>query len=205
RFGQIIGRVLRSKGIPFTALEADPEQVEVVRRFGNKVYFGDARRLDLLEAAGAENAKYLIMAIDDVERSVEAAELIRQRFPHLKILARARNRVHAYRLMDLGISRPIRDTLHSSLHMATHLLELLGHSPQESKRATETFLEYDERFMREQSAFYQDESQLIQTAKQAADQLASVLRTDRDHDNESPSDAANDDAGEASDEGAQAG
>lgn len=205
RFGQIIGRVLRSKGIPFTALEADPEQVEVVRRFGNKVYFGDARRLDLLEAAGAENAKYLIMAIDDVERSVEAAELIRQRFPHLKILARARNRVHAYRLMDLGISRPIRDTLHSSLYMATHLLELLGHSPQEAKRATETFLEYDERFMREQSAFYQDESQLIQTAKQAADQLASVLRTDRDHDNESPSDAANDDAGETSDEGAKAG
>ncbi len=184
RFGQIIGRVLRSKGISFTALEADPEQVEVVRRFGNKVYFGDARRLDLLEAAGAKTAKYLVLAIDDVERSVEAAELIRQHFPHLKVLARARNRIHAYRLMDLGITDPVRDTLRSSLHVATQLLEEMGFTSEDAKHTTDMFLEHDERYLRQQSAYFQDEKQLIQTAKEAAAQLASIMRTESDRDSD---------------------
>ncbi|MEL6301320.1 MAG: monovalent cation:proton antiporter-2 (CPA2) family protein [Pseudomonadota bacterium] len=181
RFGQIIGRILRSKGIPFTALESNPEQVDVVRRFGNKVYFGDARRVDLLHAAGAKDAKYLILAIDDVEQSVEAAELIRQHFPHLKIFARARNRVHAHRLMDLGIEDPVRDTLYSSLKVTEDLLGELGYSEERARRVTETFLKHDERYLRKQSAYRQDEQALIQTVHQSAAELATLLRTDQEN------------------------
>ncbi len=181
RFGQIIGRILRSKGIPFTALESNPEQVDVVRRFGNKVYFGDARRVDLLHAAGAKDAKYLILAIDDVEQSVEAAELIRQHFPHLKIFARARNRVHAHRLMDLGIEDPVRDTLYSSLKVTENLLGELGYSEERARRVTETFLKHDERYLRKQSAYRQDEQALIQTVHQSAAELATLLRTDQEN------------------------
>ncbi|MEM6819735.1 MAG: monovalent cation:proton antiporter-2 (CPA2) family protein [Pseudomonadota bacterium] len=181
RFGQIIGRILRSKGIPFTALESNPEQVDVVRRFGNKVYFGDARRVDLLHAAGAKDAKYLILAIDDVEQSVEAAELIRQHFPHLKIFARARNRVHAHRLMDLGIEDPVRDTLYSSLKVTEDLLGELGYSEERARRVTEMFLKHDERYLRKQSAYRQDEQALIQTVHQSAAELATLLRTDQEN------------------------
>ncbi|MEM8547798.1 MAG: monovalent cation:proton antiporter-2 (CPA2) family protein, partial [Pseudomonadota bacterium] len=180
RFGQIIGRILASKGVAFTALESNPEQVDVMRRFGNQVYFGDARRLDLLRAAGAERAHYLILAIDDIEKSIEAATLIRHHFPQLHILARARNRVHAHRLMDLGIEAPIRDTLHSSLFMTRELLVLLGYSADDAVTTTDTFLEHDERYLRQQSAIRQDEKKLLQTAQEAATELASLLRRDAD-------------------------
>ncbi|MEL6870280.1 MAG: monovalent cation:proton antiporter-2 (CPA2) family protein [Pseudomonadota bacterium] len=180
RFGQIIGRILLSKGIAFTALESSPEQVEVVRKFGNKVYFGDARRVDLLHAAGADKAKFLILAIDDMEASVEAAALIRQHFPHLRILARAHNRIHAHRLMDLGINDPVRDTLHSSLLVTRRLLTEMGLPEEEATHAVETFLEHDERYLRQQAAIRQDEKQLMQTAREAAADLATLLRRDTD-------------------------
>ncbi|MEL7298058.1 MAG: monovalent cation:proton antiporter-2 (CPA2) family protein [Pseudomonadota bacterium] len=178
RFGQIIGRILSSKGISFTALESDPKQVEMARRFGNKIYFGDARRIDLLRAAGADKARFLILAIEDVETSVATAAIIRQHFPHLKILARARNRVHAHRLMDLGITDPVRDTLHSSLAMCRALLEELGYSSEAAQRSTDTFLEHDERYLRQQHAYHQDEKLLIQNVRQAADELSTLLRRD---------------------------
>ena len=94
RYGQIVSRVLRMAGIPFTALEVSYQQVDFVRRFGNKVYYGDASRLELLEAAKARDAKLFVLAIDDVEASVKTAALVRKHFPDLPILARARNRVH---------------------------------------------------------------------------------------------------------------
>src|SRR5450631_437163 len=100
RFGQIVGRILRAKKIPFTALEANQTQVDFLRRFGNQVFYGDASRLELLRSAHAENAQVFVLAIDDVESSVKTAELIRKHFPHLKIFARARNRQHAFRLME---------------------------------------------------------------------------------------------------------
>ncbi|MEN7342089.1 MAG: monovalent cation:proton antiporter-2 (CPA2) family protein [Pseudomonadota bacterium] len=181
RFGQIIGRILASKGIPFTALESDPQQVELARKFGNKVHFGDARRLDLLRAAGAERAKFLVLAIEDVETSVTTAKIIRQHFPHLTILARSRNRVHSHRLMDLGIKSPVRDTLHSSLYMCRQLLEQLGFTPKQAEQTAKTFFEYDEEYMLQQSAIRQDESRLIETAREAADQLATLLRRDREN------------------------
>jgi Kef-type K+ transport system membrane component KefB len=126
RFGQIVGRILRAKQIPFTALEASQTQVDFLRRFGNQVFYGDASRLELLRAAHAENAEVFVLAIDDVEASVRTAELIRKHFPHLKIFARARNRQHAFRLMDLDVRYVIRETLVSSLEMSVQVLEALG-------------------------------------------------------------------------------
>ena len=111
RVGQIVARVLVLKKIPFTALDASPEQVETVRRFGSKVYFGDASRLDLLTAAKTDKAKLFVLAIDDVESSIRTAEMVSRHFPDVKIYARARNRFHAHRLMDLGVELIERETV----------------------------------------------------------------------------------------------
>ena len=166
-------RVLRMAGIPFTALEVSYQQVDFVRKFGNKVYYGDASRLELLESAKARDAKLFVLAIDDVEASVKTAALVRKHFPDLPILARARNRVHYYRLRDLDI-----ETLLSSLETARHALEQLGLEPAQALRAVQLFREHDARQLEAQYAVRQDEAQLIQTAAQAAAQLQELFESD---------------------------
>src|SRR5256714_11867651 len=110
RVGQIVSRVLRMCGVPFTALEVSYQQVDFVRRFGSKVYYGDASRLELLEAAKTGEAKLFVLAIDDVEASVKTATVVRKHFPQGPILARARNRVHPFRPRDLGVKLTWRAT-----------------------------------------------------------------------------------------------
>ena len=180
RYGQIVSRVLRMAGIPFTAIEASFQQVDFVRRFGNKVYYGDASRLELLESARARDAKLFILAIDDVEASVKTAAVVRKNFPNLPILARARNRVHYYRLRDLDIDREAieREIFLSSLETARQALELTGMEATQATRAVALFKEHDRKLMDEQYAVRQDETQLIQTAAQAAAQLQEVFEAD---------------------------
>ena len=178
RYGQIVSRVLRMAGIPFTALEVSYQQVDFVRRFGSKVYYGDASRLELLESAKARDAKAFVLAIDDVEASVKTAALVRKHFPDLPILARARNRVHYYRLRDLDIEAIERETLLSSLETARHALEHLGLSADQAVRAVSLFREHDARQLEAQYAVRQDEAQLIQTAAQAAAQLQELFESD---------------------------
>jgi monovalent cation:proton antiporter-2 (CPA2) family protein len=178
RYGQIVSRVLRMAGVPFTALEASYQQVDFVRRFGNKVYYGDASRLELLESAKARDAKLFVLAIDDVEASVKTAALVRKHFPDLPILARARNRVHYYRLRDLDIEAIERETLLSSLETARQALEELGFDHAQAVRAVDLFREHDARQLNAQYAVRQDEAQLIQTAAQAAAQLQELFESD---------------------------
>jgi len=178
RVGQIIGRLLRVKGQSFTALEIDSSQVDVVRRYGSKVHFGDAGRLDLLRAAGADRAKLLVLAIDDIEASVRTAETVSRNFPHLTIIARARNRRHAHTLMDLGITHIFRETLFSSLAMSGRVLDMLGFDQEEVRRSIDTFRERDKRLLDEQHAIHHDEERLIQSAKDTARELESLLRND---------------------------
>ncbi len=178
RVGQIVGRLLRVKGQSFTALEIDSSQVDVVRRYGSKVHFGDAGRLDLLRAAGAERAKLLVLAIDDIESSVRTAETVTRNFPHLTIIARARNRRHAHTLMDLGITHIFRETLFSSLAMSGRVLDMLGFEQEEVRRSIDTFREHDRRLLDEQHAIHHDEERLIQSAKDTARELESLLRND---------------------------
>jgi monovalent cation:proton antiporter-2 (CPA2) family protein len=179
RFGQIVGRVLRMHGIAFTALERDIGQVDVVRRFGNKVYFGDPARPDLLRAAGAEQAKLLIVAQDNMEDVLRIVEVARRNFPHLKILARARNRRHAYLLMDRGVKGPVRDTFYSGLKMAEDSLMALGIPPAEAAHSVALFREHDERALQEMHAIYRDEKQLIQSTQQATDELTALFEADQ--------------------------
>ena len=178
RVGQIVARVLVLKKIPFTALDASPEQVETVRRFGSKVYFGDASRLDLLTAAKTDQAKLFVLAIDDVESSIRTAEMVTRHFPDVKIYARARNRFHAHRLMDLGVELIERETFLSSLDLAEQVLKALGVTGWEAQETVARFKLHDEKTLIRQHAVYHDESQLIQTSKQAAQELQGLLESD---------------------------
>jgi monovalent cation:proton antiporter-2 (CPA2) family protein len=180
RFGQIVGRILRAKQIPFTALEASQTQVDFLRRFGNQVYYGDASRLELLRAAHAENAEVFVLAIDDADASVRTAELIRQHFPNLKIFARARNRQHAFRLMDLDVRYTIRETLVSSLELSVQVLEALGLSKSKSLETVAQFREHDELTMAKQHAVRDDEKKFLETSRESAEQLQHLFEADSD-------------------------
>ncbi len=179
RVGQIVGRILRMRGIAFTALEQDTEQVEVIRRFGSKVYYGNPSRPDLLRAAGAEHARLLVVALDDMEQTLRVVEVARRTFPNLRVLARARNRRHAHLLMDRGITRLVRETYHSSLRLSEMALEDLGVPSAEARSAVKFFQGYDEQSLLDSHAFYEDERQLIQSARQAADELTGLFEADQ--------------------------
>jgi len=182
RVGQIVGRLLRAKKIAFTALDRSPEQVETVRRFGSRAYFGDASRLDMLLAAKADKAEIMVLAIDDVESSLRTAETAKKHFPNLRIYARARNRFHAYRLMDIGVDFLIRETYVSSLELTRQVLRGLGLTEWASQDAVATFRHHDEQFLARQHAVYHDETRLIQSSKEAAQELQSLLQSDIESD-----------------------
>jgi monovalent cation:proton antiporter-2 (CPA2) family protein len=180
RFGQIIGRILRAKQISFTALEASQTQVDFLRRFGNQIFYGDASRLELLRSAQAENAEVFVLAIDDVEASVRTAELVRKHFPHLKVFARARNRQHAFRLMDLGVDHLVRETFASSLEIAVDVLQALGLSKFRAEETAQRFRMHDEAALLRQHAVKDDEKKLIQSGRESAEQLLHLFETDAD-------------------------
>jgi glutathione-regulated potassium-efflux system ancillary protein KefC/glutathione-regulated potassium-efflux system protein KefB len=149
-----------------------------VRRFGNRLHYGDASRLDLLRAAGAEGARLLVIAVDDVEASVRIAELARRHYPGLRVLARARNRQHAFRLMDAGVTEIWRETLASSLELAETALVALG-TPRETAAAqVRRFRAHDEETLLLQAAVKDDEEKVIATAQAAARQLEQLFEAD---------------------------
>jgi glutathione-regulated potassium-efflux system ancillary protein KefC/glutathione-regulated potassium-efflux system protein KefB len=165
-------------GIPFTVLEASYQQVDFVRRYGAKVYYGDASRLDLLTAARAAQAKLFVLAIDDVEASVRAATVVRRHFPALKVIARARNRVHYYQLRDLGIEVIERETFRASLEIAREALVACGFARDAADRAIDLFARHDTEQLDVQYAVQHDEGALIQTSLQAAEQLRGLFEAD---------------------------
>ncbi len=179
RMGQIPARVLTTKGFDFTALEHDPEHVSVVLKYGVKIYYGDASRIDLLEAAGAKTAKIFILAIDDVDSSLRTAEIVRHRFPHLKIFARARNRTHAHQLMDLGITLIYRETFATSLELTRDVLRELGETTEQAAETIRRFREHDEKFLAEQHKVHKNEQELINFSKRSTEQLMELFRTDK--------------------------
>ncbi len=178
RVGQIVGRLLRIVDKPFTALESNSSQVDFVRRYGATVHYGDASRLDLLRAAGAEHAKIFVLAISDLDQSIRVAEAVTRHFPHLKIIARARNRRHAHKLMDCGIEHIFRETLLSSLAMTELVLTNLGRSSEDAQHVINAFCERDAKLLIEQHAIHDSEEKLIQSVKDTAAELESLLRVD---------------------------
>ena len=179
RVGQIVGRLLLARGARFTALDVDAEQVDAVRKFGLKVFYGDAGNLDVLHSAQLGEAKVFVLAIDDVKASLRAAELVRKHFPNVQIVARARNRFHANRLMDLGIERQIRETLPSSLEMARWTLELLHEPPALVDQMVSSFARHDAEVLARQQAIAHDEGKLIQSSREAREELAQILEEAR--------------------------
>jgi glutathione-regulated potassium-efflux system ancillary protein KefC/glutathione-regulated potassium-efflux system protein KefB len=178
RVGQIVGRLLNSTGKTFTALESDSSQVDFVRSYGSNVYYGDSSRLDLLRAAGAEQARIFVLAVADMEESVRIAESVTRHFPHLKIIARARNRRHAHKLMDCGVEHIFRETLLSSLSMSEMVLGGLGQSESDIRRVVDTFCERDSKLLKEQHAIHDSEEKLIQSVKDASLELETLLQSD---------------------------
>ena len=179
RVGQVIGRLLITLGHTFTALEKDPDQVDLVRRYGNAVHFGDASRLETLRAAGTADARAFIIATADMETSLAIAALLRRHFPDVPVVARARNRRHVHKLMDLGVQRVFRDTLLSSLAMAEDVLGSLGYDGDEAAHVARRFREYDEKLLREQHAVHDTEDKLIQSARDAAAELEQLMKDDQ--------------------------
>jgi monovalent cation:proton antiporter-2 (CPA2) family protein len=179
RFGQIVARILRVRRIPFTALDSNQTHVDFVRRFGNnQVYYGDASRLDLLRAAGAETARIFVLAIDDVDASIRTAQLVRSQFPKLKIFARARNRQHTFALMDAGVTNIIRETLLSSLDLTASVLQELGDTPVVARDTIRKFRQHDEATLAAQYAVKEDETKFRATTVESAKQLETLFETD---------------------------
>ncbi|WP_020651297.1 monovalent cation:proton antiporter-2 (CPA2) family protein [Solimonas variicoloris] len=182
-FGQIVARILRVKRIPFTVLDKDFAHVDFVRQFGNKIFYGDASRLDLLRAAHADKARLLVLAIPDVEASLRTAETARRNFPQLRIFAAAVNRQHALQLMALGIDPQdvIRRSYYSSLEMTRRVLEGLGDSDEAANRAVELFRRHDDELLARQFALPRgDVQKMQQTTADAARELEQLFAEDRE-------------------------
>jgi glutathione-regulated potassium-efflux system ancillary protein KefC/glutathione-regulated potassium-efflux system protein KefB len=185
RFGQIVARILRARGIPFTALDASQTQVDFVRRFGNRIFYGDAARPEMLRAAQLDKAEVLVIAVDDQDAAVKIAEFAHHQYPDLKVFARVRNRQHAFRMMELGVPYVMRETYLSSLDMAEQVLEWLGDDRPAAQRSVALFRAHDEATLQGQFEIRGDEAKFQATAQASAVQLESLFEADR-RDDQSP-------------------
>lgn len=186
RFGQIIGRFLRGQGVEVTVLEIDPGQIDLIRRFGGKGYFGDATRLDLLRSAGAGSASLLVVAVDNADKALEIVRMARQNFPQLTVFARARNRRHAYELDKAGAHLFLRETFDSSLRMAQEAMVHLGYRRADMEYKAAQFKAHDEDTLHRSFAFFEQEPELISFSTQARKELERILRSDIGETGEEP-------------------
>ncbi len=178
RFGQIVARILRARSIPFTALDQSAEQVDFVARFGSKAYYGDAARLDILKSARMHKARAFVLAIDDVDDSIRTAEVVREHFPDVPIYARARNRQHVHRLLDLDIRVIRRETFAASLDLSRSLLRGLEFSEQEIRRTVDMFEQLDKKRLYDDYAHYTDDEKIRASAKKQSEELEDLFNQD---------------------------
>jgi len=178
RFGHIVGRVLRSNGFGTTVLDHDADQVEMLGRFGLKSFYGDASRLDLLQAAGAARAKLFVLAIDDEAKALEIIQTVQREFPRLKILARATSRQHAYEILRLGVNQVYRETLGSALDLSVDALRELGMDERRARRVAEIFREHDEASVRDMARLGKVDDAYISIARKHVENLERALQSD---------------------------
>jgi monovalent cation:proton antiporter-2 (CPA2) family protein len=179
RFGMTVGRVLAANGSKATVLDHDAEQIDALRRFGFKVFYGDASREDLLEAAGAADARILVIAIDDREKAMQIVETAQRSFPHLEIFARAFDRPHAYALLNAGVTHVYREVFDSSLAMAEDALVALGQHPYEAASALRLFRRHDEALVRRTAEHAGDIDTLVDISRTAQAEIERVLTGDQ--------------------------
>ena len=180
RFGHIVARLLRANGFGTTVLDHDADQVETLRRFGLKSFYGDATRLDLLRTAGAERARMFVIAIDDEEKALQLVEIVQENFPQLRILARATSRQHAYELLRKGVHDVYRETLGSALDLGVDALCVLGIESERAQRAAQIFREHDEASVREMAKFSGDAEGYASQARLHIANLEKALAADRE-------------------------
>ena len=178
RVGQIVARILLAKHIPFTALDADPQHIDTVRKFGARAFYGDASRPEILDAAQTDKARAFVLAIDNVEASLRTAQMVRQRYPHVPIYARSRHRRHTHQLMDLGIKVIRRETFLSSLDLTRELLRGLGLSERDVRFAVDTFMTMDRKRLYEDYKHYTDVEKLQARAKSLTQELDDIFAQD---------------------------
>jgi glutathione-regulated potassium-efflux system ancillary protein KefC len=180
RYGQIVARVLLAEGIACTVLDHDAEMIEAARNFGYRVFYGDASRLDLLRTAGAATARVLVIAVDDKGQSLKIADLAREHFPNLAVVARARDVTHWHELRDRGIMLVQREMFESSLLSSQSVLELLGRSPEQIKQTATRFRAHNLELFEKMHPHYKDSAQLIATVKQGRQQLEEQMAQERE-------------------------
>ena len=178
RFGQIVARILRARRIPFTALDISAEQVDFIRRFGSEIYYGDASRPEILEAARTDRARGFVLAIDDMDASLRTAELVRRHYPDIPIYARARNRTHVHKLMDLGVTVIERETFRAALEIARQTLRGMGLSEAEVRRTIATFSEMDTRRLVADYQIATDPDKMRVNAMRQAEELEHLFNQD---------------------------
>lgn len=180
RFGHIVARLLRANGFGTTVLDNDAEQVETLGRFGIKSFYGDETRLDLLRTAGAERARIFIIAIGNEEEALELVELVQENFPHLRILARATSRQHAYEFLRKGVNDVYRETLGSALDLSVGALGVLGVDAERAQRAAQIFRHHDEESVRAMAPLNADAEEYVSVARLHIENLERALQSDRE-------------------------
>jgi glutathione-regulated potassium-efflux system ancillary protein KefC len=180
RFGQIVTRMLRAQGFEMTLIDDDPAQIELVKRFGVKVFYGDGARLDILRAAGAAEARMIVIAVAGGERILNIAELIRRHFPHVIVAARATDRSHAHDLMALGVTVFERETFRSALSLGEKALKALGYTPDAARRLAAAFEAHDSRLLEESYHLRHDQDAYVGLVRRSAEMLDAVMRADRE-------------------------
>lgn len=180
RFGMTIGRLLNAQGKRSVVLDYDPSQVDLLRKFGFKVFYGDALRTDLLEAAGAKTAKILIIAIDDRQKIDELIVIAKMHFPHLELFVRAYDRAHAREILQAGVTHVYREVFGSSLDLAEDAMIALGKHPYEAARAAKMFRQHDEAYLRKAAEIKSDDKALVDLARLSRAEIANVFRGDRE-------------------------
>ena len=178
RFGQIVGRLLFARGTRATVLDHDPDQIETLRKFGFRVFYGDATRLDLMQSAGAAHAKLLVIALDDVEASIKLAELAHEHFPHLRVVARARNVSHYIKLRQFKIRHIERETFESALRIGRRALEHLGVAPYEARERADRFRLHNVQALEDLLPVFGDEARRLSMAKAGRAQLEAQFSQD---------------------------
>ncbi|MEJ8848882.1 glutathione-regulated potassium-efflux system protein KefC [Variovorax rhizosphaerae] len=179
RYGQIIGRLMLANGMPPTVLDHDADTVEGLREFGFRVFYGDATRLDLLRIAGGGSAKAIVVAVDDIEQSVEIVDLVRAHFPQAEIIARARNVAHYYQLRDRNVAHIEREVFESSLRSGRSVLEVLGWPAHEARHAAMRFRRRNIGITEAGYPHYKDRAKLIAVAKEGRQQFEEQMARER--------------------------
>jgi glutathione-regulated potassium-efflux system ancillary protein KefC len=180
RYGQVIGRLLYANGLMATVLDHDAEQIDLLRKFGFRVHYGDATRLDLLRLAGAAHARVLVVAIDDIEQSLKLVDVAREHFPHVQMVARARNVQHYYALRDRGVALVERETLDSALLSGRSVLELMGWHPHHARQLAARFRRHSVDQIERMWPHHRDEQALVSMAKQGRQQLEELFAQERE-------------------------